>query len=297
MSWIQAYVEANKDQVELIEALLLNAGALSITLVDNADEPILEPELGTTPIWQHTRLIGLFAQDTNKQQLQQNLSQDISSLFQQENQPKIRIVELEDKNWLNVWMDDYHPIKFGSRLWVCPSWSSPPDEKAINLKLDPGLAFGTGTHPTTSLCLRYLDKHIKGGEQVLDFGCGSGILGIAAVLLGAKNFCGIDIDPQAIQASKNNAKRNQLSDTSYTLYLPEAHQQQEYDWVIANILAAPLTQLAPKLAGYCKPKGRILLSGLLESQADDILTTYRQWFDLDTPEQDKEWILITGTKR
>lgn len=297
MSWIQAYVEANKEQVELIEALLLNAGALSITLADNADEPILEPELGTTPIWQHTRLIGLFAQDTNKQQLQKNLNQDISSLFQKENQPNIRIVELEDKNWLNVWMDDYHPIKFGSRLWVCPSWTPPPDEQAINLKLDPGLAFGTGTHPTTSLCLSYLDKHIKGGEQVLDFGCGSGILGIAAVLLGAKNFCGIDIDPQAIQASKDNAKRNQLSDASYTLFLPESHKQQEYDWVIANILAAPLTQLAPKLASYCKPKGRILLSGLLESQADDILKTYSQWFDLDTPEQDKEWILITGTKR
>lgn len=297
MSWIQAYVEAKKDQVELIEALLLNAGALSITLADNADEPILEPELGTTPIWQHTRLIGLFAQNTDKQQLQQNLDQDISSLFQQENQPSIRIVELEDKNWLNVWMDDYHPIKFGSRLWVCPSWTPPPDEQAINLKLDPGLAFGTGTHPTTSLCLRYLDKHIKGDEQVLDFGCGSGILGIAAVLLGAKNFCGVDIDPQAIQASKDNAKRNQLSDTSYTLFLPESHKQQEYDWVIANILAAPLTQLAPKLASYCKPKGRILLSGLLESQANDILGTYSQWFDLDTPEQDKEWILITGTKR
>lgn len=297
MSWIQAYVETQKQQVEMVEALLLNAGALSITLADNADEPILEPELGTTPIWQHTRLIGLFAQGTNKQELENNLELDFSSLFQNSEKPKFHVAELEDKNWLNVWMDDYHPIQFGSRLWVCPSWSTPPDKNAINLKLDPGLAFGTGTHPTTALCLSHLDENIQGGESVLDFGCGSGILGIAAVLLGANSFCGIDIDPQAIQASQDNAKRNQLAQNQYSLSLPEQAKTQQYDCVIANILAAPLTELAPTLANYCKPGGRILLSGLLESQAEDMLRTYEQWFELAPPKQLKEWILITGTKR
>lgn len=297
MSWIQAYVAAQKPQVELVEALLLNAGALSITLADNADEPILEPKLGTTPIWQHTRLIGLFPQGTNKQELENNLELDFSSLFQKADKPSFHVAELEDKNWLNVWMDDYHPIQFGSRLWVCPSWSTPPDKHAINLQLDPGLAFGTGTHPTTALCLSYLDEHIQGGESVLDFGCGSGILGIAAVLLGADYFCGIDIDPQAIQASHDNAKRNRLTSSQYSLSLPEQAKPKQYDWVIANILAAPLTELAPKLADYCTQGGRILISGLLESQAEDMLRTYEQWFDLSAPKQLKEWILITGTKR
>ncbi len=297
MNWIQICLATQKPQVDIAEALLLNAGALSVTLEDNADEPILEPELGSTPIWQQTKVIGLFAQGSNGKMLAQNIQRDCQQMIAADLQPKISVQELADKNWLTVWQDDYHPMQFGKRLWVCPSWTDAPDADAINLKLDPGLAFGTGTHPTTALCLRHLDKHIKGGEQVLDFGCGSGILGIAAVLLGAQSFYGIDIDPQAIIASADNAKRNQLTDAQYQLYLPEQAPDRQYQWVIANILASPLMQLAEKLAGYCQTGGQIMLSGLLESQAKDMLAHYTNWFELDPIQQIDDWILITGTKR
>lgn len=297
MSWVQIRVATQKPQVELIEALLLNAGALSITLQDNADEPILEPELGSTPIWQHTSVIGLFSDSSDAKVLAHNLQQDCQQMLDSQDMPRISVHKLADKNWLTVWQDDYHPMQFGHRLWVCPSWTAPPDADAINLKLDPGLAFGTGTHPTTALCLQHLEGNIHGGERVLDFGCGSGILGIAAVLLGAQSFTGIDIDPQAISASEENAKRNNLSPKQYYLSLPEQAHDLQYDWVIANILATPLKQMAEKLANYCQTGGQIMLSGLLESQAEDMLTVYAKWFELNPIQRLDEWILITGTKR
>jgi len=185
MSWMQVRFHADRSQVEAVENALLGAGALSVTLQDDADQPILEPELGTTPIWDNTEVIGLFEASRNSDELLEQIricygAEGGSEL------PLHKTELVEDKDWVRAWMDDYHPMPFGQRLWVCPSWREPPQKDAVNLMLDPGLAFGTGTHPTTALCLKYLDREVEGGELVVDYGCGSGILGIAALLLGKK---------------------------------------------------------------------------------------------------------------
>ena len=188
---------------------------------------------------------------------------------------------LEDKDWVREWMDHFHPMQFGERLWICPSWRDVPNPDAVNVMLDPGLAFGTGTHPTTALCLQWLDGLDLAGKTVVDFGCGSGILGIAALKLGAARVIGIDIDPQAIQASRDNAERNGVAD-QIELYLPaDQPQDVEADVVVANILAGPLRELAPLIAGHGKAGSLMALSGVLESQAPELETIYGQWFEMD----------------
>ncbi|MDF1763056.1 MAG: 50S ribosomal protein L11 methyltransferase, partial [Oleibacter sp.] len=204
---------------------------------------------------------------------------------------------LEDKDWVRAWMEDYHPMCFGERLWVCPSWREPPEANAVNLMLDPGLAFGTGTHPTTSLCLKFLDGDIQGDELVVDYGCGSGILGIAALLLGARHMVGVDIDPQALLATEDNANRNHIARDRYEIYLPEATPNVQADVTVANILAGPLEALAPNIAALTKRGGRLALSGLLAEQADSVSSRYSEWFDMQTPQQEGDWIVLTGTKR
>ena len=193
-------------------------------------------------------------------------------------------------------MDDYKPMQFGRRLWVCPKHIEPPEPEAVNLMLDPGLAFGTGTHPTTALCLQWLDNASLAGKQILDFGCGSGVLAIASLMLGAEHCDAVDIDPQALEATKDNASENNVSD-SLQVMKPEQLPAQQYDIVLANILAGPLVELAPQLATYTKPGGSIVLSGILETQANDILASYAQWFDLDTPLVQDDWVRISGVKK
>lgn len=296
MAWIQVRLHAKAAQVEASENALLAAGALSVTLQDDADQPILEPELGTTPIWDDTQVIGLFEAGLNQEQLladiQQNFALEGGSEF-----PNYKIEILEDKDWIRAWMDSYHPMQFGERLWVCPSWREPPEPQAVNLMLDPGLAFGTGTHPTTALCLKYLDQAVKGGELVVDFGCGSGILGIAALLLGAKKMVGIDIDPQALTATKDNAERNHIAPESYAVYLPEKQPQVEADITVANILAGPLVALAPQIAALTKAGGKLALSGLLAEQAEEISACYSKWFTMQPPIQQEDWVVLTGIKQ
>lgn len=295
MSWIQIRIHAHRDQAEAAEDALMESGSLSVTLEDDADQPILEPELGTTPIWDNTQVIGLFEATRNPTQLSAELNA-IFKLKTKQDLPAHKIEILEDKDWVRAWMEDYHPMQFGQRLWVCPSWREPPEKNAVNLMLDPGLAFGTGTHPTTSLCLKFLDREVEGGELVVDFGCGSGILGIAALLLGAKRMVGTDIDPQALLATEDNAGRNNIARDTYDVYLPQDTPAVEADITVANILAGPLEQLAPTIAGLTRSGGKLALSGLLKEQAETISRCYSEWFTMNAPEVEGDWVVLTGVK-
>lgn len=291
MAWFQVRFQADAAQVEILEELLLEQGALAVTLEDAADQPILEPELGTMPVWDKTQVVGLFDAKLNSQTVVDLLAQQYKKTL-----PTHKIEIVEDKDWIRAWMDDYHPMSFGERLWVCPSWQEPPVKDAVNLLLDPGLAFGTGTHPTTSLCLKYLDKEVMGGELIVDFGCGSGILGIAALLLGAKQMVGIDIDPQALTATKDNAQRNKIADDKYQVYLPKDTPSVEADITVANILAGPLVALGEEIAALTRSGGKLALSGLLAEQADEVIAHYSQWFKMNAPQHQDEWIILSGIK-
>ncbi len=295
MSWIQIRIHTNSELVSKVEDTLMECGSLSVTLKDDADQPILEPELGTTPVWDETCVIGLFEATRDPSELSAELN-TVFSLKAKAELPRHKIEILEDKDWVREWMDNYHPMQFGERLWVCPSWKEPPQKDAVNLMLDPGLAFGTGTHPTTSLCLKFLDREVEGGELVVDFGCGSGILGIAALLLGARHMAGTDIDPQALLATEDNANRNGISRDQYEIYLPENTPELQADIMVANILAGPLEQLAPTIAGLTRSGGKLALSGLLAEQAGTISQCYGQWFDMNAPEQEGDWVVLTGIK-
>ena len=295
MSWLQIAINTTKDHAELAEDRLFAAGAQTVTLTDAADQPILEPGVDEAPIWNAVIITGLFSNNNNQQQLLDLLNQSLTDI-----QHTCSAEVLEDQNWTRAWMDHYHPMQFGERLWICPLHLAPPEADAITLRLDPGLAFGTSTHPTTSLCLRWLDKNIKQQECLLDYGCGSGILAIAACMLGTAHADGVDIDPQALIATHDNAKTNQV-DEKITSYLPEdfqdLHSDTQYDIVVANILSGPLAELAPTLAQHTKAKGHIVLSGILREQADSVLEAYRDSFNMDAPEFDEDWVLLHGTKK
>ncbi len=208
-----------------------------------------------------------------------------------------KIEQIEDKDWVREWMDSFHPIQFGKRLWICPSWREIPEPEAVNVILDPGLAFGTGTHPTTALCLEWLDGLDLQGKQLVDFGCGSGILAVAGLKLGATNAIGIDIDYQAIDASRDNAKRNGVDDR-LSLYLPEDQPKGiQADVLVANILAGPLRELAPLIAELVRPGGKLALSGLLQEQAEEIREFYAQWFEMDEAVHKEDWSRLTGVRK
>ena len=296
MSWMQVRFHTVRSQVEAVENALLGAGALSVTLQDDADQPILEPELGTTPIWDKTEVIGLFEASRNSDELLDQIRLCFGLEGGSELPPhKTELVE--DKDWVRAWMDDYHPMPFGKRLWVCPSWREPPQPDAVNLLLDPGLAFGTGTHPTTALCLKYLDREVEGDELVVVYGCGSGILGIAALLLGARHMVGTDIDPQALTATRDNAGRNRISEERYEIYLPQETPPVKADITVANILAGPLVSLGEHIASLTRSGGKLALSGLLAEQAEEVSAAYSQWFDMNPPEQMDDWVILTGIRR
>ena len=205
-----------------------------------------------------------------------------------------KIEQIEDKDWEREWMDNFHPMQFGKRLWICPSWREVPDQNAVNVMLDPGLAFGTGTHPTTALCLEWLDGLDLTDKTVIDFGCGSGILAIAALKLGAKNAIGIDIDPQAILASRNNAEQNGVADRLQLFLSDDKPADLKADVVVANILAGPLKELYPIISQLVKESGDLGLSGILETQAESVCDAYTQSFDLDPVAVKEEWCRITG---
>lgn len=292
MPWLQVRLAISPAQAETYEDALLEVGAVSVTFMDAEDQPIFEPELNTTPLWTHTHLLALFEADTDAQAVFAHLQ-----LLTDAELPEHHAEVIEDQDWERSWMDNFHPIRFGQRLWIVPSWLDAPEPDAVNLLLDPGLAFGTGTHPTTALCLEWLDGQPLEDCEVLDFGCGSGILAIAALLLGAKHAVGTDIDVQALEASRDNAGRNGIAEASFPLYLPEDLPAQQADVLVANILAGPLVSLAPQLSTLVKSGGRLALSGILAEQGEEVAAAYAADFDLDPIANRDGWVRISGRRR
>ncbi|MDN3678929.1 50S ribosomal protein L11 methyltransferase [Vibrio tapetis subsp. quintayensis] len=293
MPWIQIKLNASDKNAEHIGDMLMEVtGALSVTFLDAKDTPVFEPAPGETRLWGETDVVALYDAEIDadlviKQIKASNLLEDGFAF---------KVEQLEDKDWEREWMENFHPMKFGERLWICPSWRDIPEPDAVNVMLDPGLAFGTGTHPTTSLCLEWLEGLDLTGKTVVDFGCGSGILAIAALKLGAAKVIGIDIDPQAILASKDNAERNGVAG-QIELYLPQDQPDGLIaDVVVANILAGPLRELSSVIKGLIKPNGLLAMSGVLDSQAEDVANYYRDELLVDSIVELNEWCRISGQK-
>jgi len=301
MPWLQLKARIAPDQAELLEELLLDEGASAITLQDAHDDPVFEPERGSTPLWQQTVLTGLYDDLEGIDAMLERVHHGWSLAMGDEPCPTIEYELLADRDWEREWMDGFEPLAMGERLWIVPSWHAAPDADAVNLRLDPGLAFGTGTHPTTALCLGWLDAQsvagALGGCRVLDYGCGSGILAIAALKLGAQQATGTDIDPQALTASRDNAERNAIDAADFTLCLPERLPDARFHIVLANILAGPLVELAPAIAGHVEPGGRLVLSGILAHQADTVLDAYRdQGLVMHEPRERDGWVCLVGVR-
>jgi len=291
MPWIQLKINSQAEYAEKIGEMLSASGAQAVTFVDAKDTPMYEPKPGEVMLWPDTQIVGLYDAEYDMSRVISQLSQ--SKLLGKNFNHKLD--QLEDKDWEREWMINFHPMQFGERLWICPSWRDVPDPNAVNVMLDPGLAFGTGTHQTTSLCLRWLDRLELSEATVVDFGCGSGILGIAALKLGAKRVIGIDIDPQALLASQDNANRNDVGE-KIELYLPEHQPELKADVVLANILAGPIRELRTVITEYCKTGGKLVLSGILDNQAQEINDLYSHDFDMDPIMVDGEWARVSGVK-
>ena len=293
MPWIQLRLSADEETAEKYSDWLMACGAQAVTFIDSKDTPIYEPLPGDEQVyWSDTVVMGLYdaSHDMDK------VITYLQSIHPDKKAMHYKLEQLEDKDWEREWMDNFHPMKFGQRLWICPSWREVPEPNAVNVMLDPGLAFGTGTHPTTALCLTWLDGlHLK-DKTVVDFGCGSGILSLAALKLGAQEVTGIDIDPQALQASKANAERNNVVER-LQLYLPENQPQLQADVVVANILAGPLRELAPVIIEFVAQGGQLALSGILAEQAPALQKIYSQWCEMNPIIIQDEWALLSGTKR
>jgi ribosomal protein L11 methyltransferase len=291
LSWLQFSMQTDKSHAEHIEQALAAAGALSVTVTDAADQPLLEPGPGETPLWEQIIMTGLFPADVDQAALLGQISQSTGI-----DSPHIRIEALQEQEWSRTWMDYFEPMSFGQRLWVCPHEYPPPVADAVNLRLDPGLAFGTGTHPTTALCLTWLDGQDLQGSRILDYGCGSGILAIAAILLGATSAWAVDNDEQALIATRDNAANNQVSQQIHTC-LPDALPAIQVEVCVANILAGPLCSLATRLAQTVCDDGQIILSGILLEQADEVRECYRPWFDFGATVSKDGWVLLQGKRK
>lgn len=288
MPWIQLRINTTNELAEQISEQLEESGAVSVTFQDTYDNPVFEPLPGETKLWGNTDVVGLYDAQIDIDELKAILNLD---------QYSYKIEQLEDKDWEREWMDNFHPMQFGKRLWICPSWRDIPDPNAVNVMLDPGLAFGTGTHPTTALCLTWLDSLDLNNKIVIDYGCGSGILAIAALKLDAKRVIGVDIDPQAIQASRDNAERNNVSEKIELYLAKDLPNNLQADVVVANILAGPLKELEPQINNLVKTNGKLGLSGILATQSQSVYETYQTHFELDPIIEQEEWCRITGKKK
>jgi ribosomal protein L11 methyltransferase len=287
MNWLRISLDTDHDHTDAVSDALEAVGASAVTLEDAGDQPILEPGPGETPLWSNVRVVGLFGADSDTDKLKKSLSHSLPA----ELLDTLRIEPLEDRDWSRAWMERFQPMRFGERVWIVPSWSEAPEPQAVNILLDPGLAFGTGTHPTTALCLQWLDAHAPAGKSVMDYGCGSGILGIAAARLGASQVWGIDNDPQALQATRDNAIRNQVD---VQVGLPGQTPDQQFDVVIANILAGPLAELAPTLCALIKPGGQLVISGLLPEQKTTMQAAYATCCPLTDAVELDGWLRLAG---
>lgn len=288
--WFQLKIDHCPNQeIDQLSEELEQSGALSIMLTDKNDDPILEPEPGTTPLWPEVIIHALFANASEAQQVRDMLSLTRPTL-------ECQLEVLPDKDWERAWMDDFKAQRFGQNLWVCPTWLTPPDPDATNLMLDPGLAFGTGTHPTTSLCLTWLDQGDIKNKTVIDYGCGSGILSLAALKLGAKHVCAVDIDIQALQATQNNAISNKIEPSTLAIIAPD-ELQGPADLIIANILLAPLISLKYRFHQLLNPDAQLVVSGLLAEQASIIIEAYEGSFTAITQQTLDGWSLVVFAKK
>lgn len=307
MSWLSLTFRIGSDYIDLVGDRLLERGALSVDVHDagegtSQEQPLFgEPGAPPDQFWQQAEVTVLLEENANIDEIIQEVAEVIGSLAL----PEYQLAQVMEQDWVRLTQAQFEPIRISSRLWVVPSWHEPPDPAAISLRLDPGLAFGTGSHPTTRLCLTWLDQFLQPGDSVLDYGCGSGILAIAALKLGADRVTGMDIDPNAIIASLDNA-RNNFCDPDrllFTTALPPLVEDDRAsaEWapvtvVVANILANPLIMLAPVLMKALQPGGRIVLSGILETQADEVLQVYSEWFDMHIAAKEQGWVLLAGRK-
>lgn len=295
MSYLQASIPVAEQSAEALSDALMEQGALSVAIEDahagtaQEQEIFGEPDMPQQQLWQQSMVVALFDGDADADAIIRDAAQSVDLVI-----GEYQLATLEEQDWVRLTQSQFDPIQISERLWITPTWHEMPDANAINLRLDPGLAFGTGSHPTTHLCLQWLDNHLQGGESVLDYGCGSGILAIAALKLGAGTAVGVDIDPQAITASLDNAAQNQVP---ATFYLPDALPAGQFDVVVANILANPLRMLGEMLAGRTKAGGRIVLSGILAEQVEEMNSIYAQWFDMQTAVTDNGWACLSGIKR
>lgn len=295
MSWISLKIEARDNTADLLSDTLMELGALSVSIEDaNAETPDEQPifgEPGDPPpgIWQQNVVDALFDEQVIVTDIMQALSQ-ATGLSNLNYSTEI----IAEQDWVRATQSQFDPIRIHDDLWIVPTWHSAPNPDALNIVLDPGLAFGTGSHPTTHLCLAWLADHVKSRDTVLDYGCGSGILTIAAKKLGASQAIGVDIDPQAIQSSCYNAEQNQVA---AEFYLPNKLPDAQADLVVANILSSALMVLAPALASACKQNGEIALSGILREQTEQVSTIYAEWFEMNAPVFMDSWVLLTGTRR
>jgi ribosomal protein L11 methyltransferase len=296
MPWISVALTVHADSVEALSDALLEAGAIAVDVADaNAGTPAEhalfgEPGEPAAGEWKSSRLTATFEDGADAGDL---VAAALRAVGLDVTTP-LEMTPVADQDWVRATQSQFQPVRVSARLWVVPTWHVPPDPAAINLVIDPGLAFGTGTHPTTRLCLQWLDANLRGGERVLDYGCGSGILGIAAMKLGAAQATGVDIDPLALLAARHNAMQNQVTMKFVAVDgdVPEAAEI-----VLANILANPLKLLAPLLARATRTGGNILLSGVLEHQADEVRDAYGAWFDMQPLQHDDGWVLLSGSKR
>lgn len=294
MPWLQLTLQTNNESVEHVSNVLTELGAVSTTLQDAEDQPLLEPKPGEMPLWHSITLTALFEMASNPIEIQQSLLIALDA----NNVSGIKFETLEDQNWERAWLDQFQAMLFGKRLWICPTTQTPPNPNAVNILLDPGLAFGTGTHPTTALCLTWLDEQVKNGQTITDYGCGSGILAIAALKLGCKHALAIDNDPQAIIATAENAKRNDIDLNKLSIKLnTELAAAMGTDLLVANILAEPLIELAPTLLSHLNPGGQLALSGILYEQAQDVQSAYTKLGVRFNPMKVKDnWCLLSGSR-
>nr|WP_218945780.1 MULTISPECIES: 50S ribosomal protein L11 methyltransferase [unclassified Acinetobacter] len=298
VKWLQIHITVEKAQVDYTETLLSSLGAVSVTLDDAENQDLLEPLPGETPLWNKVIVTGIYAQEDDEEI-------DVAALktFIKAQLPEalMRSEFIEDQEWERTWMDAYEPIQIGEKYWIVPEWMEAPEADAVNIKLDPGLAFGTGNHASTFLCLQWLGKVDLKDKIVIDYGCGSGILGVAALLLGAKKVYATDIDPQAVLATQQNAELNGVLENLY-VGLPEEFNQelagQKADVFVANILAGPLMALAAEFSTLIKSEGEFALAGVIEEQVSDVSSVYSEFFDiLDVEKRDETWCRISGKRQ
>ena len=292
MTWHQISIITDKNTAPEISDFFSELGAVSVTYMDAEDRPVYEPAPGETKIWRSTKVIALFEMDAEPELVKTFLFNKFSESTIENWFHEV----LQDQTWERTWMEHYHPMKFGETLWVCPTGQEKQEDGCVCMTLDPGLAFGTGTHPTTALCLEWLATHDVTDKIVIDYGCGSGILAVAALLLGAKEVHAVDIDPQAITATLANAEKNNVQD-KIKCYLPEQFANFQADIVLANILAKPLCELSENISALIKPSGKLVLSGILNEQSDMVTAAYNQQdIQIQSPISQEDWCRLDGIK-